>query len=76
MGSGRGVKIMTFRAWRPRIDRALEFNPFVAVGGDDHLRNVPRLRSRDDTAPLQGTRDLSDTDSLEDVIAEAAQSAA
>jgi len=49
---------------------------FVAVGGDDHLRNVPRLRSPDDTAPLQGTKGLSDTDSLEDVIAEAAQSAA
>jgi hypothetical protein len=65
---------MTFRAWRPRIERALEFNPFEALGRDDYLKNAPRLRSREDTAPLQGTRDLSDADSLADVIAEAPQS--
>lgn len=67
---------MKIRAWRPHIERAVEFNPFEAVAGDDHLKNVPKLRSREDTAPLQGTRDLSDVDSLEDVIAEAPRSAA
>ncbi len=66
---------MAFYAWRPRIERALVFNPFQALGRDDYLRNSPRLRSSEDTAPLQGTRDLSDADSLEDVIAEAPQSA-
>jgi hypothetical protein len=74
MRQSRGVNIMKFRAWRPRIERAVEFNPFEAVGGDDHLKKVPRLRSTDDTAPLQGTKDRSDADSLEDVIAEATQS--
>lgn len=62
---------MTLSAWRPRIERAAEFNPFEALGGDEYLLNAPRLRSREDTAPLQGTRDLSDADSLEDVIAAA-----
>jgi hypothetical protein len=65
---------MKFRAWRPRIERPVEFNPFEALAGDDYLRNAPKLRSSEDTAPLQGTRDVSDTDSLEDVIAEAPQS--
>jgi hypothetical protein len=59
MDRSRGVKIMKIRAWRPHIERAVEFNPFEAVAGDDHLKNVPKLRSREDTAPLQGTRDLS-----------------
>jgi len=66
---------MRFHPWRPHIERAVEFNPFEALGGD-HLKNVPLLRSSDDTAPLQGTRDLSDADSLEDVIAEASLSSA
>lgn len=67
---------MKVRAWRPRIDRPVEFNPFEALGSDDYLRNPPRLRRRDDTAPLQGTKDVSDSDSLEDVIAETPQSSA
>ena len=67
---------MKLRAWRPRIDRAREFNPFEARAEDEYLMNAPQLRSKDDTAPLQGTKDLSDADSLEDVIAEAPQGTA
>ncbi|HUL48353.1 MAG TPA: hypothetical protein VLV25_14765 [Steroidobacteraceae bacterium] len=54
----------------------MEFNPFEGLGSDDYLRKAPRLRSREDTAPLQGTKDVSDADSLEDVIAETPQSSA
>jgi len=64
---------MKVRGWRPRIDRAKEFNPFEALVEDKYLTNAPKLRSKEDTAPLQGTKDVSDADSLEDVIAEAPQ---
>ena len=67
---------MKVRGWRPRIERPAEFNPFEALGSDDYLRNAPRLRSREDTAPLQGTKDVSDSDSLEDVIAATPQGSA
>ncbi|MGA8707055.1 MAG: hypothetical protein WB646_08725 [Steroidobacteraceae bacterium] len=59
--------------WRPKIDNQPEFNPFGTVI-DDHnaLSDPPKLRDAEqDTAPLQGSKDLSDADSLEDVIAHA-----
>lgn len=62
---------MTFRVWRPRIERCAEFNPFDSVIRDDYLQNPCKLRGREDTAPLQGLGDVSDADSLEGVIAEA-----
>jgi len=62
---------MKTRGWRPRIERVKEFNPFEARVEDEYLMNAPRLRSKEDTAPLQGTKDRSDQDSLEDVVAEA-----
>jgi hypothetical protein len=59
--------------WRPKIDREPEFNPFGTVIDDNNsLSNPPKLRNpEEDTTPLQGTKDLSDADSLEDVIADA-----
>jgi hypothetical protein len=59
--------------WEPKIERAREFNPFAKVDAD----KSPFVETRDlgrpegDTAPLQGSRDLSDKDSLQDVIADA-----
>ncbi len=54
--------------WSPTIERSKDFqdhrNP--AVGDDPPLR-IPD--ATEDTAPLQGSKDLSDPDSLEDVIA-------
>lgn len=67
---------MTLRAWRPRIERCREFNPFDSVVPDDYLQNPCKLRGGMDTAPLQGLGDLSDADSLESVIAEAPRQAA
>ena len=58
--------------WRPRIDADWEFNPFTdQVQGSDYLMRAPHIREARDTAPLQGTRDLTDMDSLNDVIADA-----
>lgn len=64
--------------WRPRITSEPEFNPFrragSAVGGAFAERYADLLTSpiiRDaceDTAPPQGMRDLSDDDSLNDVV--------
>ena len=58
--------------WKPHIERQPEFNPFDTTPKDDSLTSAPKLRNaEEDTAPLQGSKDLSDADSLEDVIAEA-----
>jgi hypothetical protein len=55
--------------WSPTIEKSKDFqdhqNP--ALGDDPPLR-IPD--ATEDTAPLQGSKDLSDPDSLEDVIAE------
>jgi hypothetical protein len=69
-------------AWRPHIDTEPEFNPFASTGawGDgrtqfqDSATELPEIRdATEDTAPLEGSRDLSDADSLEDVVAAAAR---
>jgi|GEM_PF-2113702 len=59
------------RAWRPKVDTQPEFNPFGSVeSGKDSLNHTPPLRdANEDTAPLEGSMDLSDEDSLQDVIA-------
>ena len=59
--------------WKPRIDLEPEFNPFgTVIDSNNSLSNPPKLRNaEEDTAPLQGTKDLSDADSLEDVKADA-----
>ncbi len=59
------------KPWSPRIDSQPVFNPFTPADGD-RSKDVPKLREpNEDTAPLQGTTDFSDADSLEDVIADA-----
>lgn len=57
------------KPWYPNLEKAKEFTDHTnpALGGDPPLR-IPL--ANEDTAPLQGTKDLSDEDSLEDVIAE------
>jgi hypothetical protein len=56
------------KPWYPNLEEAKEFadhtNP--ALGNEPPLR-VPL--ASEDTAPLQGSKDLSDEDSLEDVVA-------
>jgi hypothetical protein len=61
------------KPWEPKIERDREFNPFAKVDAD----KGPVTETRDlegpqqDTAPLQGSHDLSDADALQDVIADA-----
>lgn len=60
--------------WKPHMERQAEFNPFDTTPKDDALKRAPKIRNaEEDTAPLQGTKDLSDADSLEDVIADSYQ---
>jgi len=59
--------------WEPKIERAREFNPFAKVDADKgpFVETRDLERPEEDTAPLQGSKDLSDKDSLQDVIADA-----
>jgi hypothetical protein len=61
------------KPWQPHVDQEAEFNPFAnAKAGKDTLINTPAIQdATEDTSPLQGTKDLSDEDSLEGVIADA-----
>jgi hypothetical protein len=54
--------------WYPNLEEAKEFtdHPNPALGKNPPLR-IPL--ANEDTAPLQGSKDLSDDDSLEDVVA-------
>jgi hypothetical protein len=57
------------KPWSPKIDGQPLFNPFAPPDGD--RSTPPKLREpQEDTAPLQGTKDVSDADSLQDVIAD------
>jgi hypothetical protein len=57
------------KPWSPKIDSQPIFNPFAPPDGD--RTTTPKLRDpQEDTAPLQGTKDVSDADSLQDVIAD------
>lgn len=59
------------KPWTPDIDGQSLLHPFGAPEGGIN-RGVVKLRDPEqDSAPLQGTRDLSDADSLEDVRADA-----
>jgi hypothetical protein len=60
------------KPWQPRIDSPHELNPFAnTTGGHDLLLNTPQIQdAEEDSAPLQGTHDLSDADSLDDVISD------
>jgi len=67
-------------AWRPAVEGDREFNPFASTGfsGDGRTQfgqsavERPAIRdAAEDTAPLEGSKDLSDADSLRDVVAAA-----
>lgn len=59
------------KPWSPDIDAEPLLHPFTAPEGDQS-RSATKLRDPEqDTAPLQGTKDISDADSLQDVIADA-----
>jgi hypothetical protein len=55
-------------AWRPRVDRAGVLHGFQNETPEaDSILESPEVRDpEEDTAPLQGTKDRSDEDSLED----------
>jgi hypothetical protein len=62
--------------WRPTVDTQTELNPFAnsdgasSDGRKDSILDSPQIRDASiDTAPLQGSKDLSDEDSLDDVVA-------
>lgn len=56
------------KTWKPKIDTPAPFNAVPNVL--DKPAPTELQDPEEDTAPLQGTHDLSDEDSLEDVIAE------
>jgi hypothetical protein len=58
------------KPWRPKGDEQPELNPFVNSHSGDRLDNDEINDPEVDSAPLQGSHDLSDEDSLEDVIAD------
>lgn len=61
---------MSNKPWSPDIAGQPLLHPFTSPDGD---KSRPTLTLRDpeqDTGPLQGTKDLSDADSLQDVIAD------
>ncbi|HEX4377437.1 MAG TPA: hypothetical protein VHZ99_09840 [Steroidobacteraceae bacterium] len=58
------------KPWQPKGDNQKELNPFVNAHSEDRLDNDEINDPAVDSAPLQGSRDLSDEDSLEDVIAD------
>jgi hypothetical protein len=57
--------------WRPRVDNQPDFNPFQSPDSTSRSPlDTPKLRdAAEETTPLQGSKDLSDEDSLEDVVA-------
>jgi hypothetical protein len=58
------------KPWQPRLESEPEANAFAnRPQGDGSFKNKLRL-PEEDTAPLQGSKDISDDDSLDDVIAE------
>ena len=54
--------------WRPRVDSQREWHAFGNETPEaDSILESPRVRDpEEDTAPLQGSKDRSDDDSLED----------
>jgi hypothetical protein len=61
------------KPWRPTVDSSQkELNPFAnPVSDREGVLDTPDLvDAAEDSAPLQGSKDLSDEDSLVDVIAE------
>ena len=59
------------KPWVPRIDGQPLLHPFGSPDGDKSHSDLELRDPTQDTEPLQGTRDISGSDSLEDVIADA-----
>jgi hypothetical protein len=61
------------KPWEPKVDSSEKvLNPFAnPVSDRDGVLDTPDIQDAAvDSAPLQGSKDLSDEDSLEDVIAD------
>jgi hypothetical protein len=60
------------KPWQPRVESEPEFNPFENDTSErGALLDTPQINDPDeDSAPLEGSKDLSDEDSLDDVIAD------
>jgi len=58
------------KPWQPSLDTEPELNPFANRTQGEALFKKKLRDPEEDTAPLQGSRDISDDDSLIDVIAD------
>lgn len=66
-GAGRSSSTHRHEAWQPRVQKDPPFNAFESDAARSPDARSPSGTIRDperDTAPLQGERDISDTDSL------------
>jgi len=59
------------KPWSPDIDGSSPLHPFAPADGGTNRSTLKLRDPEEDTAPLQGTKDISDADSLEDVVADA-----
>ena len=59
------------KPWSPDMEGEPLLHPFGAPEGDKSRGTLKLRDPEQDTAPLQGTKDISDADSLEDVRADA-----
>jgi hypothetical protein len=61
------------KPWQPSLDSEPELNAFAnRTQGEPSFKNKVR-DPQEDTAPLEGSKDLSDGDSLIDVVAESSR---
>jgi len=60
------------KPWQPKVESEAELNPFANHTTErDGLLNTPEVSDpEEDSSPLEGSKDLSDEDSLVDVIAD------
>jgi hypothetical protein len=60
------------KPWQPRVESEPELNPFENGASErGALLDTPQINDpEEDSAPLEGSKDLSDEDSLDDVIAD------
>jgi hypothetical protein len=59
------------KPWTPHIEGQPLLHPFASPEGDKSRPSLELRDPQEDTAPLQGTQDISDADSLQDVVADA-----
>jgi hypothetical protein len=66
---GSASKPKRDEAWRPRVDSERVLHGFQNETPEaDSILESPEIRDpEDDTAPLQGSKDRSDEDSMEDI---------